>query len=229
MRNEPTTTTGVTSAYARTRVSTGKPAVGGHWKRALDICVALLALILLSPLMLLTALAVAITMGRPVFFSQRRVGHGGAPFRCYKFRTMSRDAEKRLNDYLRDNPEAAAEWRDTRKLRHDPRITAVGQTLRLTSLDELPQLFNVLGGDMSCVGPRPVVPDELALYGRYIDDYLAARPGMTGPWQVSGRNSLAYADRVALDSEYVRNWTIWSDMVILARTIPAVARQDQTS
>lgn len=228
MLNDPITTRGGAS-YTGSRVIDGKPAIGGTWKRTLDIIVAVTALLLLSPLMLLTALAIAITMGRPVLFAQRRVGLGGAPFFCYKFRTMSRDAERRLSEHLRDNPAAAAEWRENRKLRHDPRVTLVGQTLRLTSLDELPQLFNVLGGEMSCVGPRPVVPDELALYGRYIDDYLAARPGMTGPWQVSGRNALSYADRVALDSHYVRNWSLWTDVTILARTIPAVARSNQTS
>lgn len=229
MLNEPTTTNGVTSTYAVPRKLGGNGAIGGVWKRAIDIMIAIIALMVLSPLLLLTAAAIAITMGRPIFFAQRRVGHGGTPFRCFKFRTMSRDAEKRLNDHLRDNPDAADEWRTTRKLRSDPRITTIGQTLRVTSLDELPQLFNVLNGDMSCVGPRPVVPDELALYGRDVDAYLAARPGITGPWQVSGRNSLSYADRVALDRAYVQNWTLWADVVILARTIPAVARSDQTS
>lgn len=229
MLNEPTTTTRIGATYNASMTVTGKPAVGGTLKRVLDVTVAVVALIVLSPLMLMTALAIALTMGRPIFFAQRRVGHGGAPFLCYKFRTMSRDAEKRLQDYLRDNADAAAEWRDARKLRHDPRVTTVGRTLRVTSIDELPQLFNVLGGDMSCVGPRPVVPDELALYGRQIDDYLAARPGMTGPWQVSGRNALSYADRVALDSHYVQNWSLGSDLTILARTIPAVMRANQTS
>ncbi len=228
MLNDPTTTR-AGAPYTGSRVIDGKPAIGGAWKRLLDITVAVIALIVLAPLMLLTAMAIAITMGRPILFAQRRVGHGGAPFLCYKFRTMSRDAERRLSEYLRDNPAAAAEWRENRKLRRDPRVTFVGQTLRVTSLDELPQLFNVLGGDMSCVGPRPVVPDELALYGRHIDDYLAARPGMTGPWQVSGRNTLSYADRVALDSHYVHNWSLWTDVSILARTIPAVARPNQTS
>lgn len=233
MRNEPTTTS-VTAPYERVRVTADKPAaggpaVGGASKRALDVSVAVLALIMLAPLMLLVALAIALTMGRPIFFAQRRVGHRGVAFRCYKFRTMSRDAERLLGDHLRSNPEAADEWRETRKLRRDPRVTVLGQTLRLTSIDELPQLFNVLGGDMSCVGPRPVVPDELALYGRCVDDYLAARPGLTGPWQVSGRSSLAYADRVALDADYVRNWTLSRDLIILLRTIPAVARPDQTS
>lgn len=229
MLNEPTTTTGVSSGYAGSRVISGKAAIGGLWKRALDIGIATTALIVLAPLLLLTALVIALTMGRPVIFAQRRVGHGGAPFRCYKFRTMSHDAEQRLQDYLRDNPDAADEWRETRKLKRDPRITTLGQTLRTTSLDELPQLFNVLGGDMSCVGPRPVVPEELALYGRDVDAYLAARPGITGPWQVSGRNALSYADRVALDRDYVQNWSLWTDVVILARTIPAVTRSDQTS
>lgn len=228
--NDPAAARGVTTSYAAiSRAAAGRPALGGGAKRALDLTVAITALALLAPLILIIAAAIALTMGRPVLFIQRRVGHAGAPFRCFKFRTMARDADRLLQQHLLDDPEAAKEWRETRKLQRDPRVTPLGRALRITSMDELPQLLNVVAGDMSCVGPRPVVPEELTLYGRDIDSYLAARPGMTGPWQVSGRNALSYADRVALDVAYVQNWSLWRDVTILARTVPAVARSSQTS
>jgi exopolysaccharide production protein ExoY len=205
------------------------PPVGGFGKRLVDITVASLALVLLSPLMVLIAAAVRFTMGGPVLFGHGRIGHSGRTFRCYKFRTMIVGADDVLREYLANNPQAAKEWRETRKLRNDPRITLLGHFLRKTSIDELPQLINVLRGDMSCVGPRPIVADELAHYGENASEYLHARPGLTGAWQVSGRTSLRYAERVALDVEYVRDWSIWKDICILVRTIPAVMHFDNAS
>jgi exopolysaccharide production protein ExoY len=203
--------------------------LGGTAKRLMDILVATLALILAAPLMLIIAAFTLAADGRPVIFAHRRVGLAGKPFYCYKFRTMRTDAAQVLERYLADNPDAAREWRERKKLAHDPRITLFGKLLRVSSLDELPQLFNVLRGDMSCVGPRPVVTDELPLYGAAATDYLSARPGITGLWQVSGRSSIGYADRVVLDSRYVRNWSLYSDLVILLRTVFAVVRFDHAS
>lgn len=203
--------------------------VGGSVKRAMDVMLALTALVLLLPLLLLVALLVRLTTGSPIMFAHTRVGRGGAPFKCYKFRTMVADADEVLERHLAANPEAALEWAATRKLRKDPRVTPLGQALRKSSLDELPQLVNVLRGEMSCVGPRPIVHEELAHYGSCAAAYLAARPGLTGSWQVSGRSNLSYEARVALDHEYVRNWSLWRDVVIILRTIPAVMSHEDAA
>jgi exopolysaccharide production protein ExoY len=202
--------------------------IGGPVKRLLDIVLAGTMLVLLSPLLLTVALLIYATMGRPILFPQRRLGFAGRPFACLKFRTMINDSDGVLRSYLANNHEAASEWRDRQKLEHDPRVTMLGRVLRRSSLDELPQLFSVLRGDMSCVGPRPIVHDEITRYGRYWKHYTLARPGLTGAWQVSGRNRLSYRRRVALDSHYVRKWSIWRDIRILMRTIPAVLRSDTT-
>ncbi|MGU3496011.1 sugar transferase [Xanthobacteraceae bacterium A53D] len=207
----------------------GRRCTGGAGKRTLDMVVALAMLVMLAPLMVMVALLIKATTRGPVLFGHKRVGLHGRAFHCLKFRTMRPDAEAALLAHLASSPEAAQEWLETRKLRKDPRVTAIGRVLRGSSIDELPQLFNVLRGDMSCVGPRPVVADELELYGADVQDYLAARPGVTGLWQVSGRSKLTYADRVRLDSLYVRNWSLRSDLAILMRTIPAVLRFDRTS
>jgi undecaprenyl-phosphate galactose phosphotransferase len=143
-------------------------------------------------------------------------------FDCIKFRTMTVEADQVLRAMLSNDPRAAAEWAATRKLRHDPRVTRIGVFLRRSSLDELPQLFNVLRGEMSLVGPRPIVQAEVVRYGRDIEQYYAAKPGMTGLWQVSGRSQTSYMHRVKLDVWYVRNWTLWHDIAILLKTIPAV-------
>ena len=211
--------------------SEAKPAgpIGGAVKRGLDIAVASLALILLSPLLLMTALLIKVTMGGPVLFAHSRVGLNGKVFRCYKFRTMVNNAEERLRRYLDRDPHVAREWEETCKLAQDPRVTSLGQILRKASIDELPQLINVLRGDMSCVGPRPVTAIELQRYGARAADYLKTRPGLTGLWQVSGRNSLSYASRVELDGLYVCNWTILLDLAILVRTIPAILKFNQTA
>jgi exopolysaccharide production protein ExoY len=195
----------------------------------MDIAVAAVGLVLLSPLMASIAIIIRLTMGGPVLFGHNRIGHDGRVFRCYKFRTMIVGADAALRQYLARNPQAENEWHRTQKLRYDPRITPLGRFLRKTSIDELPQLVNVLRGDMSCVGPRPVVADELVRYGDKAPDYLRARPGLTGAWQVSGRTSLGYADRVALDAEYVRYWSIWKDVLILVKTIPAIMHFNDAS
>jgi len=198
-------------------------------KRALDVAIAVTSLVLLAPLMLLVAAAIRMSMGAPVFYAHPRVGENGQAFACLKFRTMVNDAAAVLDRHLASCPESADEWRQTRKLLRDPRVTALGNMLRRSSIDELPQLINVLKGDMSCVGPRPVVEDELAPYGVYANDYLSVRPGLTGIWQISGRNTLSYASRVKLDALYVRRWSMKLDLVILMRTIPALLRFEDTA
>ena len=201
------------------------PVVGRASTRAVDIMIATTALILLSPLMLITALIVKLSDQGPVFYSHTRIGYGGAAFGCLKFRTMKTDAAAQLADLLRTNPSARAEWEATRKLKNDPRITAVGEILRRSSIDELPQLINILRGEMSVVGPRPVTAEELARYGEHVTSYMAARPGLTGQWQISGRNDVSYEHRVALDVQYVRDWSLTRDFIIVAKTVPALFSQ----
>jgi exopolysaccharide production protein ExoY len=204
------------------RTGSSTSPIGGLGKRCVDLAIACTAVVLLSPLLAFIALAIKLSMGGPVIYSQLRVGYNGQLFRCFKFRSMSRNADKVLAAYLAANELAAEEWSASRKLKHDPRITPLGAFLRRSSLDELPQLFNVVRGDMSCVGPRPIVADELALYGVFASEYLRVRPGVTGLWQIAGRNDLPYGARVALDSCYVRSWSHASDFIILLKTIPAV-------
>jgi Undecaprenyl-phosphate galactose phosphotransferase WbaP len=190
-------------------------------KAFIDVIVAAVLLIVTSPLFLVLAIASRLD-GGPTFFAHRRVGAGGRPFYCLKFRTMVVDADRVLNETLARDPVLAAEWAATRKLVDDPRVTRLGHFLRKTSLDELPQLINVLRLEMSLVGPRPIVESEIPFYGKDIALYYAIRPGLTGLWQVSGRSNTSYARRVQLDVWYVNNWTIWHDIVVLLKTIPAV-------
>lgn len=190
-------------------------------KRTVDLVGAIVALLLLAPVMLVIA-ALLLLDGGPVFYRHRRVGWEGRPFDCLKFRTMVRDADTVLRDCLAADPARRAEWEQSRKLRDDPRITPLGQVVRRWSLDELPQLFNVLGGQMSLVGPRPMTGSELERHGPDHPFYYHVRPGMTGLWQVSGRSTLDNARRDELDMWYVTNWSLWLDTVILMRTIPAV-------
>ncbi|MCX7888412.1 MAG: sugar transferase [Rhodobacteraceae bacterium] len=206
---------------------TGAPArtarpVGGIAKRGFDIAVALAALVLFLPLFLGIVLMVRRSGPGPVLYGHTRIGFAGRPFRCLKFRTMVTDGDAVLARHLRDNPAARVEWDATRKLTADPRVTPLGHALRKLSLDELPQLLNVLRGEMSLVGPRPVVAEELARYGRSARYYLGARPGLTGLWQVSGRNDISYRRRVAFDRAYVGRWSPARDAAIIARTVPAV-------
>jgi Undecaprenyl-phosphate galactose phosphotransferase WbaP len=194
-------------------------------KRSFDITVALLLLILCLPLFTVLALQIR-RSGGPAFFGHSRIGHQGRAFPCYKFRTMVPNSAEVLEALLSHDANARAEWEREFKLRNDPRITPVGAFLRRTSLDELPQLWNVLRGDMSLVGPRPVIGEELARYGDDASYYLQVRPGMTGLWQVSGRNNVDYGTRVALDAWYVRNWSLWNDIVILVKTVRVVLARE---
>ena len=190
-------------------------------KRIFDTLVALVLIVLLSPLLLLLSLLL-LGDGGKVIFSQKRVGKNGRPFNCLKFRTMALDAEDQLKLLLAQSPEHKLQWEKDQKLKDDPRVSALGGFLRRTSLDELPQLFNVLQGQMSLVGPRPIVEAELQRYGSDASYYLMVRPGMTGLWQVNGRNDLDYESRVYLDTWYVKNWSLWYDLVILIKTIRTV-------
>jgi undecaprenyl-phosphate galactose phosphotransferase len=192
--------------------------------RLFDIGVASTAIILFLPLFILILAAVLLTSPGPVLFVQRRVGRQGVLFPCLKIRTMRTDAAAILARLLEDDPAARAEWARDFKLRADPRITPVGDILRKLSLDELPQLMNVFVGHMSIVGPRPIVPGEIERYGIYFPDYCSVRPGLTGLWQVSGRNDVSYKERVQLDSRYAARKSVPLDMLIMVRTIPAVIR-----
>ncbi len=188
-------------------------------KRLFDISLSVLLLILLTPLCLILGTIIKRSSPGPVMFSQMRVGRSGTPFQCWKFRTMVVDAESVLSRWAKENPELYLEYLKTYKLRDDPRITRIGKWLRRTSLDELPQLINVLRGDMSLVGPRPVVQQELdEHYGPATQLYIRTRPGMTGLWQVSGRSDTSYERRVFLDEWYILNWSFWYDIVILIQT-----------
>ena len=193
-------------------------------KRTMDIVGALVAIVLCSPMLIMLGAAVALTSRGPVLFIQRRIGRDGRSFPLVKFRTMHRRAESLLEEYLDRHADLAEQWARHRKLQTDPRITAAGGVLRRFSLDELPQLFNVLAGHMSLVGPRPVVEEELTYYGDRLPEILALRPGLTGLWAVSGRSEIGYEERVELEHRYVRTWGIRGDASILLRTIPAVFR-----
>lgn len=170
----------------------------------------------------LVAVLIKLSSPGPIFFRHRRVGTDGRPFLLWKFRTMANASDEALLRHLAMNSEARREWARYQKLRIDPRITLIGRLLRKTNLDELPQLLNVLAGEMSLVGPRPVIEKELERYGAGGSLYIAAKPGMTGLWQVSGRGSLPYERRVALDVQYVATWSLWSDVLVLLRTFGAV-------
>lgn len=194
-------------------------------KRMMDIMIAATMLFLALPVMVVIAMLVR-RDGGAALFGHDRIGENGRIFRCLKFRSMVVNGDVVLNDLLARDEAAREEWTSTQKLRRDPRITRLGRLLRATSLDELPQLLNILRGDMSLVGPRPIVRAEIERYGDNIAYYYATRPGLTGLWQVSGRSNTSYARRVALDSAYVRHWTFWKDILILLKTIPAVLRHD---
>ena len=189
------------------------------YKLLLDLAGAVTGIFVFLPVYLLLSILIYIDSPGPILFSHRRVGRGGREFPCYKFRTMVPNAHAELQKYLATHPECLQEWEDSYKLKDDPRITRLGRWLRKTSLDELPQFLNVLKGEMSLVGPRPIVRDEVAKYGQYIEDFYLVKPGITGLWQVSGRNDIAYEDRVRMDSWYVRNWSVWLDLVILLKTV----------
>jgi undecaprenyl-phosphate galactose phosphotransferase len=187
---------------------------------------AALIIVALSPLLLFIAWQIRKVDGAPVFFAHGRVGRRGRIFRCLKFRSMVLDSDRVLQDLLRTDPAARAEWERDQKLRHDPRITPIGRFLRKTSLDELPQLFNILAGDMHFVGPRPVTLEEVRRYGPHKRHYLSVRPGLTGLWQVSGRNTTTYARRVQLDARYVERRNPLVDFWIVLRTLKVVALKE---
>lgn len=190
--------------------------------RLLDVTIALVLLVALLPVMALVSCLIVLTDRGPVFYSHRRVGQDGRHFQCFKFRTMVVNANAGLAQLFHERPDLKDEWELTSKLANDPRITRIGALLRLSSIDELPQLFNVLRGEMSIVGPRPIVDSELLRYGRYAAHYLSVKPGLTGMWQVSGRSSTTFRRRIAADVYYVRNKSVLLDLWILLATVPAV-------
>lgn len=196
-----------------------------HYERVNRLCALLLGIIVL-PLLLLIALLIWYEDGGPVLFSHYRVGRNGRLFRCYKFRSMVRNADQVLNDLLARDPARREEWLRDQKLANDPRVTGIGRVLRHTSLDELPQLINICRGEMNFVGPRPVVVQELARYGAYKRHYLAVKPGVTGLWQVSGRNNTTYERRVELDRRYVERRSLWLDWLILVKTVRVVLTRE---
>lgn len=191
------------------------------WKRIFDILFSMAILILSAPLMLLIILLIRCTSKGKAIYSHQRVGRGGKSFGCYKFRSMYSDAEKRLQEILESDPAMAQEWKEKRKLSKDPRITPIGAFLRKTSLDELPQFFNVLIGDLSVVGPRPVMLEELERhFGKHAVKVLSMRPGITGIWQVSGRSDTSYKRRVTLDEIYIDKCSFLLDVKLILKTIP---------
>lgn len=193
-------------------------------KRVFDLVGAVAILVLMLPVFVGIAIAIRLS-GSPVFFSHERVGKGRVLFKCYKFRSMIPDAERALQDLLQSSPEILREWRENHKLKDDPRITPFGEFLRRSSLDELPQLWNVIKGDMSLVGPRPIVADELERFGNKASVYCSVKPGMTGLWQVMGRSSVTYSRRVSMDVFYVRKQNMALDIWILIRTVLVVIRR----
>lgn len=190
--------------------------------RVLDIMIALAGLIFVAPLMIVVAIAIKIQDGGPIFFGHSRIGYEGRAFRCWKFRSMVVDAEARLAALLARDPDARREWEADQKLRHDPRVTLLGRFIRVSSIDELPQLFNVLTGEMSLVGPRPIVTAEVARYGSRFAHYCSVRPGITGLWQVSGRNDTGYRKRVAMDTVFAKRVSPQLYVGLLLATVPAV-------
>jgi undecaprenyl-phosphate galactose phosphotransferase len=197
---------------------------GGVVKRAFDIIGAILIGLLFSPFIIAVVIIIRLG-GLPVLFQHKRIGRDGKVFNCLKFRTMAPNAEQVLRNLLRTHPELRDEWTENHKLRDDPRVTLIGGFLRRSSLDELPQLWNVLRGDMSLVGPRPIVRAELLRYGRQASTCLAVRPGLTGLWQIKGRSDTTYRRRVAMDKYYVHSRTLWMDMYIVAFTAVVVLRR----
>ena len=194
--------------------------------RIIDFVLALGALIFFLPLMTIAAIAVKLQDGGPVLFGHGRLGRDGERFKCLKFRSMVIDSDQRLKALLARDPVARREWEKDHKLKNDPRITWLGRFLRTSSIDELPQLFNVMRGEMSLIGPRPIVDAEVPRYGRWFKHYCSVRPGISGLWQVSGRNDVSYRRRVALDRLYVRRRSFTFNLWIVMRTIPAVLKRD---
>ena len=191
-------------------------------KRAFDLLFTVCGGLCILPFLLVIAVMVAFDNKGNVIFAHRRIGRGGKEFKCYKFQTMIPNAQEALEKYLAENPEARKEWEESFKLTNDPRVTKLGNILRKTSLDEMPQLWNVIKGDMSLVGPRPIVAKEIERYGEYFREYAMVTPGITGMWQASGRSDTTYEERVEMDTWYVRNWSVWIDLMYLFKTVKIV-------
>jgi exopolysaccharide production protein ExoY len=191
-------------------------------KRAFDVVFSLLSLIFLLPALVVISLALLLVDGGPIIFRHKRVGRGGRTFFCLKFRSMRKDADKVLSELLETDPERRQEWEESQKLKNDPRIHWLGKLLRISSLDELPQLFNVLRGEMSIVGPRPIIEEELDRYGPNVQCYLAMTPGLTGLWQVSRRADTSYEERVQFDVDYYHSCSMRTDLAIIMKTIVIV-------
>lgn len=204
------------------------PALPGRRQRllktVLEALLAGIALLCCWPALLLVAALVKLSSPGPVIYRAKRLGKDGRPILLWKFRTMYHHADERLQAMLAENPALAAEWRRRQKLDHDPRVTPIGRFLRRSSMDELPQLLNIIQGDMAMIGPRPIVHDEVARYGEYYATFASVKPGITGLWQVSGRNQVSYETRVALDIAYIQKWSIWLDLYILQKTVLEVLR-----
>lgn len=209
-------------SFGRARLVVPPTGLARLLKRVLDVTVVSVVGLVALPVLIAIAFAIKLTSRGPVIYGHRRIGQGGQEIQVWKFRSMVTNADTVLAEHLASHPEAYREWQATQKLAVDPRVTPLGAWLRKTSLDELPQLLNVLKGDMSLVGPRPIVRSECHHYGKFMDVYDSVPPGLSGLWQVSGRSETSYAQRVELDVAYVRNWSLWLDLCILARTIPSV-------
>ena len=204
--------------------STVKHSLGGriNANTGMNVSIAVAALLFFLPLMIVVALAIWCQDRGPIIFAHKRIGKDGRKFPCLKFRSMAVDAQERLQELLARDPQAREEWERDHKLRNDPRVTKLGAFLRKTSLDELPQLINVIRGDMDVVGPRPIVDDEVAKYGKRFKHYCSVNPGITGLWQVSGRNDTSYRSRVAMDCVYARSKSVGLDLKVMLATVPAV-------
>nr|WP_321440770.1 sugar transferase [uncultured Hyphomonas sp.] len=211
-----------TAAYSSTRHDRTEYETGTSAKRITDIVIASVALVFVFPLLLVVGTLIRLQDGDKAVYAQKRYGRNGRTFSCYKLRSMVANADERLQEILATDPEARAEWEETQKLVNDPRITPLGHFIRKTSIDELPQLINIIRGEMSLVGPRPIVENEIAKYGEYYRDYCAVRPGLTGLWQVEGRSDTTYEERVQLDVKYASSRTFTGDIMIMLRTVPAV-------
>ena len=194
-------------------------------KRVFDILFSIFCLIVFAPVFFILYLLVT-RDGGSAFYGHQRIGRDGKKFKCLKFRSMTINSQELLKKLLDEDPDIRLEWETTFKLKNDPRVTKIGNFLRKTSLDELPQLINILKGEMSTVGPRPVTADELPMYDQFLSYYLASRPGLTGLWQVSGRNDVDYDTRVQMDTAYVKNWSFFQDIIIILKTIIVVLKKD---
>ena len=189
-----------------------------------DIVVTICGGIFILPFMLIIAIIIYLDSGGPIIYKQKRVGRNGKEFNFYKFRSMVKNADMILEEYLNTHEDEKKEWQKNFKLKNDPRVTKIGKIIRKTSIDELPQLWNVLIGDMSLVGPRPLLPNEVERYSSYIEDYKLVLPGLTGVWQVSGRSDTTFEERVIMDSWYIHNWSVWIDIVYLLKTVLVVVK-----